>query len=59
MKIALTWLALVALAIIVYPIAVIWSLNTLFKLNIDLALETWIATCVLLNITKFSVTLKK
>lgn len=39
------------LLIITGPIATIWSLNTLFNLNIDTNLYTWLATAWLQLVT--------
>jgi hypothetical protein len=53
-------LALVVLAIALGPIAVIWSLNTLFpQLNIPLNFDTWCAAVVLAGVFKANVTVKK
>ncbi len=46
MKIIAILLAVVFF-VIVGPIFVIWSLNTLFKLAIPVTLETWAATAIL------------
>lgn len=45
------WLALVAAAIILGPIATIWSLNTLFSLSIPYQFETWCAVVWLSMVT--------
>lgn len=37
---------LVVFVIIAAPVALIWSLNTLFGLNIPFTVETWIATMI-------------
>jgi hypothetical protein len=54
----LFWIAVVAALIILGPVAVIWSLNTLFPaLAIPLTLETWCAVVVLSGV--FKTTVKK
>ena len=40
-------LLLFVLSLVIVPIAVIWSLNTLFALGIVISLKTWLATLVL------------
>ena len=57
---------LIALAIvfvialfIFYPIAVIWSMNTLFKFAIPFTLETWVATVVLSSLFAAKITINK
>ena len=41
-------LVLIIVGFILFPIAVIWSLNTLFPmLNIPITLDTWLATLLL------------
>ena len=45
------WLALATAAIILGPIATIWSLNTLFTLTIPYEFETWCAVVWLSMVT--------
>jgi hypothetical protein len=53
-------LGLVLFVIVIGPIAVIWSLNTLFPvLNIPLNFDTWCAAVVLAGVFKSSYTYKK
>jgi hypothetical protein len=40
-------LTLAILAIIFVPLATIWSLNTLFALNIPIGFDTWAAALIL------------
>jgi hypothetical protein len=48
-------LAIVAiLAIIWWPIAVIWSVNTLFDTGIPVNIKTWFAVVLLLTVLKVS-----
>jgi hypothetical protein len=44
---------------IFYPIAVIWSMNTLFKFAIPFTLETWAATVVLSSLFAAKITVNK
>lgn len=54
----LFWIAVVAALVILGPVAVIWSLNTLFPaLAIPLTFETWCAVVVLSGV--FKTTVKK
>ena len=41
------FLALVLTVIILFPLATIWSLNTLFQLGIAYTFKTWLATVFL------------
>ncbi len=45
--------------IVAYPLAVIWSLNTLFGLTIPFTFKTWCATMVLVGVFTASVTVRK
>lgn len=45
------WLLLVVAAIILGPIATIWSINTLFSLTIPYQFETWCAVVWLSMVT--------
>lgn len=45
------WLALAILAIILGPIATIWSINTLFSVSIPYEFETWCAVVWLSMVT--------
>ena len=45
------WLAFIILAIILGPIATIWSINTLFSLTIPYQFETWCAMVWLSMVT--------
>lgn len=45
------WLALIVAAIILGPIATIWSLNTLFSMSIPYQFETWCAVVWLSMVT--------
>jgi hypothetical protein len=49
---------LVALFIIGFPWAIVWSINTLFGLSIPYTLETWLAASVLAYIFDKSITIK-
>jgi hypothetical protein len=40
-------LAFVILLIVLAPVATIWSLNTLFALNIPIGFDTWAAALIL------------
>ena len=53
-------LLLIIAGFILFPIAVIWSLNTLFPvLNIPVTLDTWLATLLLGLFIRSSVEVKK
>jgi hypothetical protein len=55
----LFWIAVVAALVILGPVAVIWSLNTLFPaLAIPLTFETWCAVVVLSGVFKTTITRK-
>jgi hypothetical protein len=43
---------LVILAIVVGPILIIWSLNTLFSLTIPFTPQTWVATAILTSVVR-------
>jgi len=45
--------------IIFYPIAVIWSLNTLFGLTIPYTFSTWCATMILVGVFAANIVVKK
>ena len=45
-------LLLVLLLVIGMPVAVIWSVNTLFGLTIPLTLQTWLATVILVGVLR-------
>jgi hypothetical protein len=47
-------LILSLLLILFWPLAVIWSLNTLFDTGIPYSLRTWAATVVLVTIVRVS-----
>jgi hypothetical protein len=50
---ALVILALFFLNFVLWPMALIWSLNTLFpSAHVPYAFETWLAACVLVAITR-------
>lgn len=51
-------IAAIAFAIII-PLAVIWALNLLFHLNIEVTFWTWLAVFILLLILFSSVTIKR
>ena len=56
----LTMLALAVLIILLGPVLLIWSLNTLFPvLNIPVTLETWLAVVILSGLFKTTVKLNK
>ena len=40
-------LVLITIAVVILPLAAIWSLNTLFALNIPTTFETWTAALIL------------
>ena len=53
------WAVIIIALVILGPIAVIWSLNTLFPaLAIPLSLETWCAVVVLSGVFKTTITRK-
>jgi hypothetical protein len=56
--VALLIVLVVGLAVI-YPIAVIWSLNTLFGLTIPFTFINWCATMVLIGVFTARITVKK
>jgi len=45
-------LLLVLLLVIGMPVAVIWSVNTLFGLTIPFTLQTWLATVILVGVLR-------
>ena len=56
----LTMLALAVLIILLGPVLLIWSLNTLFPvLNIPVTLETWLAAFIIPAAFKTTVTTNK
>ena len=56
----LTMLALAVLIILLGPVLLIWSLNTLFPvLNIPVTLETWLAVVILSGLFKTTVKFNK
>jgi hypothetical protein len=55
----LFWVVFLVALIILGPVAVIWSLNTLFPaLAIPLSLDTWCAVVVLSSVFKTTITRK-
>ena len=42
------------LAVVWWPIAVIWAINTLFKTGIPVNIQTWIATALLVSLFKIN-----
>lgn len=42
------------LLLVVWPLAVIWSINTLFGTNIPMNLHTWVAVAVLVSVLRLS-----
>lgn len=48
---AIIAIILVVLISISFPLLTIWSLNTLFKLNIEYSISTWFAIVWLIGIT--------
>lgn len=40
------------LVVVWWPIAVIWALNTLFRTEIPVNIQTWIATALLVSLFK-------
>lgn len=51
---------LIIAAAILFPVAIIWSLNTLFPvLNIPLTIDTWLATLLLGLFIRSTVEVKK
>jgi len=55
----LFWIVIVIALVILGPVAVIWSLNTLFPaLAIPLTFETWCAVVVLSGVFKTTITRK-
>jgi hypothetical protein len=58
---AIIWAVLLAVAVIILgPIAVIWSLNTLFPvLNIPTTFDTWCAAVILGGVFKSTINYKK
>ena len=56
----LTMLALAVLIILLGPVLLIWSLNTLFPvLNIPVTLDTWLAVVILSGLFKTTVKFNK
>ena len=56
----LTMLALAVLIILLGPVLLIWSLNTLFPvLNIPVTLNTWLAVVILSGLFKTTVKFNK
>lgn len=47
-------MACAVMFLIWWPLAVIWSLNTLFRAGIPYNLQTWVATVVLVAILRVS-----
>jgi hypothetical protein len=47
----LLWLGFIILAIVLGPLATIWSINTLFSLSIPYQFETWCAMVWLSMVT--------
>ena len=45
--------------VVIYPIAVIWSLNLLFGLTIPFTFNTWCATMILIGVFTARITVKK
>ena len=55
----LFWIVFLVALVILGPVAVIWSLNTLFPaLAIPLSLDTWCAVVVLSGVFKTTITRK-
>lgn len=55
----LFWIVFLVALVILGPVAVIWSLNTLFPaLAIPLSLDTWCAVVVLSSVFKTTITRK-
>lgn len=53
-------LILIIVGFVLFPIAIIWSLNTLFPvLNIPVTLDTWLATLLLGLFIRSTVEVKK
>ena len=42
--------ALMGMIVVLYPLSIIWSLNTLWHLNIPYEWQTWWATVILLTL---------
>ena len=56
----LTMLALAVLIILLGPVLLIWSLNTLFPvLNIPVTLDTWLAVVILSGLFKTTIKFNK
>ena len=56
----LTMLALTVLIILLGPVLLIWSLNTLFPvLNIPVTLDTWLAVVILSGLFKTTIKFNK
>jgi hypothetical protein len=55
----ITVIALIILAVIFFPFAIIWSLNILFNLSIPTTFETWCAVVVLGGALRANVTVSK
>jgi len=45
--------------IVIYPLAVIWSLNTLFGLTIPYTFSAWCATMILVGVFAANIVVKK
>lgn len=55
----LLWLLIILALVVIGPIAVIWSLNTLFPaLAIPLSFDTWCAVVILSGVFKTTITKK-
>lgn len=52
------FIALLISLVVLLPIGVIWSLNTLFALSIPFTFETWLAVFILSAAVKTQVTTK-
>lgn len=42
------------LAMVLWPMGVIWSVNTLFDLHIPMNFRTWLATVILVTMLRFN-----
>ena len=57
---AIVWLMVVVFLVVLGPILLIWSLNTLFPaLNIPMSLETWAAVVLLSGLFRTTVNVKR
>jgi len=59
MKVSILIICILVPLIIISPLIIIWSLNTLFLLDIEYTVETWLAMLLLECIYTFTVKILK